>query len=222
MQREQLRNAAEEGYDHKQQDGQRTPSYVERFREGRGSFEAEAKQFTQTFCGLCGFWVDGQHQCPPVPAQRSAYADNAQSAPQRLTAFCQMCPDSDTVTQVLQSLGFHLVFSMPAEKDGGYMDLPLLPAQFHYEDEVGTRVEFLAGTDTPCLADDADEEDTCGLPPRYPAHVSRFWLTGGARKLAMWRTREALAIRWRLDWLDQREAELAIGEWPCKAAGAAS
>ena len=44
---------------------QAVPSYIERFREERSSIEAETRQLAQTFCGLCGFWVNGQHQCPP-------------------------------------------------------------------------------------------------------------------------------------------------------------
>ncbi len=43
---------------------QDTPSYVERFRDGRRSVEAEAHQSTWTFCLLCGFWVEDAHQCP--------------------------------------------------------------------------------------------------------------------------------------------------------------
>ncbi|HEU5380763.1 MAG TPA: hypothetical protein VFV38_35515 [Ktedonobacteraceae bacterium] len=43
---------------------QATPSYVERFREGRSSCEAETASAVQTFCGSCGFWIQGAHQCP--------------------------------------------------------------------------------------------------------------------------------------------------------------
>ncbi len=178
---------------------QQTPSYMERFREGRSSFQAEAQQATHLFCGYCGFWVDGPHQCPP-PSAAEETQKQAQRTPCRLTAFCQTCPDANEVARFLQSLGFHLDFSLPAEERSASIDLPPLPAQFHFEDEVGTRVEFLAGIDTSCLDDD---EFSGPVVSRYPIHASRFWLTSGGQELAMRRTQEQLAQRWNLAWLDQ-------------------
>lgn len=205
MQHTQDLHAAEEAQENRQNIWQGTPSYVERFREGRSSFEAEARQATHTFCGHCGFWVNGGHQCPPPIASGKTSKSQVQHAARRLTAFCQMCPKPGEVELALQELGFHLVFSLPGEARGEYTDLPPLPAQFHYEDTIGTCVEFLAGPDTPCL----DDDEFAGLAsPRYPAHASRFWLTSGGHELAMQRTQELLRKRWALEWLDQHAVEL--------------
>src|SRR5258708_16415020 len=88
-----------------------------------------------------------------------------------LTAFCATCPDPAEVSHLLQGLGFHLVFFMPADTSGEYMaDLPPLPAQYHYEDAVGTRIEYLAGADTPCLDDEENTStDVCTLL-RFSVH----------------------------------------------------
>jgi hypothetical protein len=43
---------------------QHTPSYVERFRTGLSSLEAEAHGPAWTFCLGCGFWVEEAHACP--------------------------------------------------------------------------------------------------------------------------------------------------------------
>jgi hypothetical protein len=43
---------------------QQTPSYVERWRDGRDLTSGEEHAPAQVLCPVCGFWVDGQHQCP--------------------------------------------------------------------------------------------------------------------------------------------------------------
>lgn len=123
-----------------------------------------------------------------------------------ITAFCAGCPDPQEVTRLLQGLGFHLVFSMPAEPTAAYVTgLPPLPAQYHYEDSIGTRVEYLAGVDTPCLADEEDD-GTLYAPYFFPPHLSRFWLTQGGQEFATIRARGALADAFGLRWLDRLPA----------------
>jgi hypothetical protein len=51
---------------------QDTPSYAERFRDGRSTFDAEEQGPAQTFCPVCGFWVDSQHQCSAHKEQEVA------------------------------------------------------------------------------------------------------------------------------------------------------
>ncbi len=51
---------------------QDTPSYAERFRDGRSTFDAEEQGPAQTFCPVCGFWVDSQHQCSVQEEQEVA------------------------------------------------------------------------------------------------------------------------------------------------------
>jgi hypothetical protein len=51
---------------------QDTPSYAERFRDGRSTFDAEEQGPAQTFCPVCGFWVDDQHQCSVQEEQEVA------------------------------------------------------------------------------------------------------------------------------------------------------
>jgi hypothetical protein len=116
-----------------------------------------------------------------------------------ITAFCATCPEQDTLTALLQGLGLRLVFSLAADDAAVMADLPPLPAQYHYEDEVGTRVEYLAGEDLPCLADDEDDPQEM-TRYRYPPHASRFWLTPGGQELVTRRVREALATAFHLRW----------------------
>lgn len=194
-------SAVEQALKPKQQAWQSTS--FEPCRERPGSSEMGAHALPQTFCGSCGFWFETQHQCPLT------HMANVSSSQRRLTAFCQTCPDPDKVTRMLKVLGFHLVFSMPADDVGGYMaDLPPLPAQYHYEDAAGTRVEYLAGVDTLCLDDDEESESTSQLW-RFPPHASRFWLTSGGQELAARRAKECLTQLWMLHWQEnQQESSL--------------
>lgn len=116
------------------------------------------------------------------------------------SAFCRTCPLSDDVTTLLARFGLKLIYSRPVEKRQQYRGLPPLPAQFHYEDDWGTQVLFLAGPDNPCLADDDDEEETSPLSRSYPPHASRFWIIVGAHPLRACRIQEELATRFGLHW----------------------
>lgn len=104
------------------------------------------------------------------------------------SAFCATCPQPADVSNVLASLGCSLAFTMPAEDEGAYMDLPPLPAQFHYEGPAGIHVIYLAGPD---IALDGE----C-----FPAHQSRFWLSGDHNQAAIQQVASILALRWLLKW----------------------
>jgi hypothetical protein len=104
------------------------------------------------------------------------------------SAFCATCPQPLDVSNVLASQDCSLAFSMPAEDDGVYMDLPPLPAQFHYEGPGNLREIYLAGPDTAL-----DGE-------RFPAHRSRFWLYGDHTQAAFQQVASVLAVRWSLTW----------------------
>ena len=104
------------------------------------------------------------------------------------TAFCTTCPSAQDVTEVLAPLGFALVFQMKADNDQAYLHLAPLPAQFHYRDDRGTEVIYLAGV---------DQEDEQPAGP----HASRFWLYAGAEANAQERAAKALSTAWALRWL---------------------
>src|SRR5690348_4307830 len=104
------------------------------------------------------------------------------------SAFCATCPQPAEVSKVLSNLGCSLAFSMPAESEGAYMDLPPLPAQFHYEGPGGLRVIYLAGPD---IALDGE---------RFPAHESRFWLYGNHTQVAFQQIASRLSVQWSLRW----------------------
>lgn len=111
---------------------------------------------------------------------------------QALEAFCQHRPAADEVHTVAQTLGFHLVFQLPAHTHAkrGMSTLPPMPAQYHYRDDHGTDLIYLAGQDRP--ADDAGML----LPP----HASRWWLYPGANTAAYQHTVQRLSRYWSLSW----------------------
>jgi hypothetical protein len=120
------------------------------------------------------------------------------------SAFCATCPSPEIVAHLLEPFGLTLTYTRPAETVQEYLHLPPLPAQYHFEDDWGTQVVFLAGTDTPLLADDESDEEKDGeLRVDYPPHASRFWLIPGANQLSTHRVQEALAaclgFRWNVD-----------------------
>src|SRR5437879_2061202 len=79
--------------------------------------------------------------------------------PKTLTAFCANRPEPEEVEKVIRGLGFHLSFFPAADEADTSTNgnLPPLPAQYHFEDEIGTYMVYLAGVDTPGLADDEDD-----------------------------------------------------------------
>lgn len=126
-----------------------------------------------------------------------------------LTAFCASCPDPTEVARVLHDLGFHLAFSLPADETNAAMRdfLPPLPAQYHFEDQVGTSIVYLAGVDSPRLADEGDEPAaSVSSPSHYLPHASRFWLSEENREPDIGRVRETLAAQWGFRWRRDRLA----------------
>ncbi len=111
-----------------------------------------------------------------------------------LEAFCATCPTDQEVTNLLQALGFELVFHMGAEVLPAYEQLPPLPAQFHFQDRRGTEAIFLAGPDV----------NLDGI--LLPEHASRFWLYPGADAAGYWHVAHVLALTWSLSWRAESSA----------------
>ena len=110
-----------------------------------------------------------------------------------LEAFCATCPSAEEVTNVLQAIGFALIFHMGAVPSG-CAEVPPLPAQYHFRDRRGSEVIFLAGPDT----------DPDGVP--LPEHASRFWLHPGADAGAAQWVAQMLAVRWSFAWRSESPA----------------
>ena len=105
-----------------------------------------------------------------------------------LTAFCSICPDPQEVTTILSGLGFCLTFHMDAILYPASSEAPDLPAQYHFADQHGTELIYLAGRDTPM-----DGES-------FPKHQSRWWLYPGADTDASQQIISLLTARWLLTW----------------------
>ena len=108
---------------------------------------------------------------------------------QELGAFCRTCPAPQEVTAFMHTMGFRLVFQMPAYLPSATSAVAPLPAQFHYERADGMSIIYLAGQDR---ADEAEE--------RFPPHASRWWAYAGADPDAFSRVTHALAITWSCSW----------------------
>lgn len=114
----------------------------------------------------------------------------SQPALRDLEAFCHHCPKESDVTAILQTLGFRLAFQMGPFTPPESSDVPALPPQYHYADQHGTEIVYLAGRDTP-----EDGE-------RFPFHASRFWLWPGADAQAHARSATLLASTYHFRWVD--------------------
>lgn len=145
-----------------------------------------------------GFKTTHLHGGVLMPRYSSRWRAASPGCQENLTAFCATCPEPAAVEQCLEELGLRLDFFLPAQTTSAATVAPM-PAQYHYEDEIGTRVSYLAGPDSPSLTDEDEPEARCHR--RYPAHASRFWLTPGGRELVTRRVRETLAARFDLRWL---------------------
>ena len=110
-------------------------------------------------------------------------------------AFCATCPPPEQVTALLQSFSFTLVFQMDAVNYGEWQPVPNLPAQYHYRDEHGTEVIYLAGRDA-----NMDGE-------RLPVHASRFWLSPGRDERAYQNIASALSSTYRFSWRHEKGAD---------------
>lgn len=110
-----------------------------------------------------------------------------------LEAFCSTCPTVQEVTRFLQPMGFSLQFHMdavPAQQ--GAMPLP---AQYHYEDNYGTQVLYLAG------------RDYAGDNLAFPLHRSRWWVYPGSSQEICSNVVRCLALRWFLLWFPSHHDE---------------
>jgi hypothetical protein len=108
---------------------------------------------------------------------------------QELEAFTRICPAPLEVTAFMRTMGFQLVFQMPAYLPSATSAVAPLPAQFHYERPDGTSVIYLAGPDR---AEDEGE--------RFPPHASRWWVYGGSDQSVMGQVIHALTIKWSCSW----------------------
>lgn len=87
---------------------------------------------------------------------------------------------------MLQTLGFRLTFQMGESTFPSPLHVPTLPAQYHYRDQHGTEVIYLAGYDA--------ETD------RTPPHASRFWIYSGANVAAYRQAFQEITAQWSLTW----------------------
>jgi len=108
---------------------------------------------------------------------------------QELEAFCRTCPTPLEVTAFMRTLGFTLVFQMPAYQPSASSAVAPLPAQFHYERPDGVSIIYLAGQDN------VDEEGE-----RLPPHASRWWAYAGVDLDVFSRVTHALAVKWSCTW----------------------
>jgi hypothetical protein len=113
-----------------------------------------------------------------------------------LEAFCHLCPEPQEVTAFLKQLGLRLDFQMEAFAPPVYSPLAQLPAQFHFVDDSGMSLIYLAGEDT------ATEEGE-----RLPAHKSRFWAYTGADVQRFEHNTQLLALRWSFNWHCSSQAQ---------------
>ncbi|HLG77544.1 MAG TPA: hypothetical protein VKX46_14095 [Ktedonobacteraceae bacterium] len=118
-----------------------------------------------------------------------------QHHPAPLEAFCPLCPPPDEVTAVLHTHGFRLTLSMEPS-NGPRRAVPLLPAHYHFRDETGTEVIFLAGKDTP--------EDAMA---RFPIHASRWWVYPGANPAVYQHLLLIASAHWPLTWKSLHDQE---------------
>ncbi len=114
-----------------------------------------------------------------------------------LEAFCATCPSAEEVTGVLQAVGFALTFHMDAVPSA-CVEVPPLPAQYHYERSDGSEMIFLAGPDA----------DPDGAP--LPEHTSRFWLYPGTDAQAARWVAHVLAVTWSFSWRSESPARQHI------------
>ena len=116
--------------------------------------------------------------------------------PDELEAFCLSYLEPEQVIPFLTQLGLRLDFQMEAFAPPVYSQLAQLPAQFHFADESGMSLIYLAGEDS------VTEEGG-----RLPVHKSRFWAYGGADAQRFERIIQLVALQWSFAWYCSEEAE---------------
>lgn len=108
-------------------------------------------------------------------------------------AFGLICPAPTQVSKHLANLGLTLSWSMPETyypKAGGDSRPIIQPAHYHYKDRQGMEVIYLAGQDH------AEEGE-----PGLPQHACRWWIYPGASIEAHNRIKQALSVRYHLDFV---------------------
>jgi hypothetical protein len=113
-----------------------------------------------------------------------------------LEAFCHSCPDPEEVKIFLKQLGLHLDFQMEAFAPPMYSEHSAVPAQFHFADDSGMSLIFLAGEDH-----DTEERE------RLPIHKSCFWAYVGADEQRFERITHLVALQWSFSWYCSAEAQ---------------
>jgi hypothetical protein len=100
------------------------------------------------------------------------------------------------VTTFLKNLGLRLDFQMEAFAPPVYSLLSALPAQFHFADESGMSLIYLAGQES------ATEEGE-----RLPIHKSRFWAYAGADIQRFKQITHLVALQWSFTWHSPEESQ---------------
>ena len=100
------------------------------------------------------------------------------------------------VEAFLKQLGLRLDFQMEAFAPPRHSPLSELPAQFHFADDSGISLIYLAGEDS------GMEEGE-----RLPVHKSRFWAYAGADTQRYKRITHLVALQWSFTWHGPEEAE---------------
>ena len=113
-----------------------------------------------------------------------------------LEAFCPSCPEPEEVSTFLKQLGLRLDFQMKAFEPPVYSELSELPAQFHFADDSGMNLIYLAG-----------EDNIMEVGERLPAHKSRFWAYGGVDAQRFEKIIQLVALRWSFTWNYPAHAE---------------
>ena len=123
-----------------------------------------------------------------LSTRRGGFTVMPGSPESELLAFCVTCPLPSEVIEALAGLGFTLTFTMEEQRFPAYSQTPPIPPQFHFRDEHGTEVIYLAGKD-------AGEEGE-----RLPPHAARFWIYPGASTQATQLAAQFCATKWPLSW----------------------
>lgn len=122
-----------------------------------------------------------------------------QQPPDEREAFCHVCPDPQEVITFLKNLGMRLDFQMEAFAPPVHSPLAELPAQFHFADESGMSLIYLAGQDS------GAEDGT-----RLPVHKSRFWAYAGADIQHFEQITCLVALQWSFTWHGAEEAQQEV------------
>jgi len=113
-----------------------------------------------------------------------------------LEAFCHSCPKLEEVKTFLKQLGLRLDFQMEAFAPPVHSPLAELPAQFHFADDSGMSLIYLAG-----------EDHATEVGERLPIHKSRFWAYAGADTERFERITHLVALQWSFTWHCPEEAQ---------------